>query len=64
MQVSEEREQLITRHLQLVGSKMKASSFLLRLHEFEQKHGSMPGDSLSTGVSNGRVDDEPTETED
>ncbi len=62
-QVSEEREQLITRHLRLVGSKIKASSFLLRLHEFEQKHGSMPGSSPDAGASNDPVGDESAETE-
>lgn len=62
-QVSEEREQLIDRHLRLVGSKMKASSFLLRLHEFEQKYGSMPGCSPNAGPSNDPVGDELADTE-
>ncbi len=63
-EASKEREQLITRHLRLVGSKVKASSFLLRLHEFEQKHGSMPGCSSNVEASNGSVGDESAETED
>jgi hypothetical protein len=63
-ETSKEREQLITRHLRLVGSKVKASSFLLRLHEFEEKHGSMPGCSSNVEVSNGPVGDESAETED
>jgi hypothetical protein len=62
-QVSEERQQLIDRHLRLVGSKMKASSFLLRLHEFEQKHGSMPGCSPNAGPSSDPVGDEPADAE-
>lgn len=63
-ETSKEREQLITRHLRLVGSKVKASSFLLRLHEFEEKHGCMPGCSSNVEVSNGPVGDESAETED
>jgi hypothetical protein len=62
-QVSEEREQLINRHLRLVGSKVKASAFLVRLHEFEQKHGSMPGCSGSVGASPGPATDEAEEVE-
>ena len=62
-QVSEEREQLINRHLRLVGSKVKASAFLVRLHEFEQKHGSMPGCSGSVGASPGPAADEAEEVE-
>ena len=63
-QVSEERDQLIARHLRLVGSTMKASRFLLRLHEFEQKHGSMPACSTNIDASIGPVSDESAETED
>jgi hypothetical protein len=63
-ETSKEREQLITRHLRLVGSKVKASSFLLRLHEFEQKHGSMPGCSTDVDASIVPVCNESTETED
>jgi hypothetical protein len=56
-------EQLINRHLRLVGSKVKASAFLVRLHEFEQKHGSMPGCSGSVGASPGPATDEAEEVE-
>jgi hypothetical protein len=36
---SEERCQLIDRHIRVIGAKTKASQFLLRLHEFRRKWG-------------------------
>ncbi len=63
MQMSEEREQLITRHLRLAGSKIKASSFLLSLHAFEQEHGLMPGCSPNAGASIDPDGGESAETE-
>ena len=63
-EASKEREQQIVRHLRLVGSKVKASSFLLRLHEFEKKHGAMPGSRSVVEMPDGQVGDESAETED
>jgi hypothetical protein len=37
------REQLISRHLRLAGATIKASGFLLRLAEFREKYGHLPG---------------------
>jgi hypothetical protein len=44
---SESRERAIAQHLKLVQAKLKASSFMLRLEEFEQKWGHAAG---QTGV--------------
>lgn len=43
IQCSAEREKLIARHLRLAGAKIKAASFLLRIHEFRNKFGHLPG---------------------
>jgi hypothetical protein len=40
---SPEREQLISRHLRVAGAMIKASGFLLRLSEFKEKYGHLPG---------------------
>jgi hypothetical protein len=40
--ISEQREKEIARMLRLIGAKIKASGFLLRLHEFRQKWGHLP----------------------
>jgi hypothetical protein len=40
---SPERDELIARHLRTAGAKIKASSFLLRLAEFREKYGHLPG---------------------
>jgi hypothetical protein len=42
---SKERENLIARHLRLSNAKIKASGFLLRLHEFREKYGHVLGES-------------------
>jgi hypothetical protein len=44
---SESHERAIAQHLKLVQAKLKASSFMLRLEEFEQKWGRAAG---QTGV--------------
>ena len=38
MTPSEERSQMIAQHLRLIGSKIKAQDFLLRLAEFREKY--------------------------
>jgi hypothetical protein len=44
---SDDREQLIARHLRLVGAKIKASAFSLRLSEFREKYGRLPGEGAT-----------------